>query len=282
MPKIAFFGTPPFTTEILDALHAHGYTPSLIVTGPDKAVGRGLHIASPAPKLWAEAYGITVIQPEKLTRELLERLSQEVWDLFIVVAYGKILPQELITMPKHGTLNIHYSLLPKYRGATPVESAILSGDSITGVCIQQMVYTLDAGDILASQEVAILPEDTTPTLRARLNTVATELLIETLPRYIEGAIIATPQDSSKATHCKKIKKEDGQVTLTEDPLTLDKKYRAYTPWPGLYFFIQRHSKDVRVKIKKAHYENDAFHIDSYVPENMRPLSEKEYKQWLAN
>ena len=131
--NIAFFGTPPFTTDFLDTLVASGYSPSLVVTAPDRAVGRGMVMTAPEPKVWADATGIKVLQPEKLDDAFFTELSETQWDLFVVVAYGKIMPEPVINVPTYGTINVHYSLLPKYRGATPTESAILNGDTTTGV-----------------------------------------------------------------------------------------------------------------------------------------------------
>lgn len=282
MTRIAFFGTPALTIEILDALAASGYTPSLIVTNPDAPQGRGMVLTSPPPKQWAEERGIAVLQPEKITDTVITELKQQEWDLFIVVAYGVILPQALIDIPTHGTLNIHYSLLPKYRGATPVEAAILAGDTTTGVCIQKMVYALDAGPLIASTLCPIAADDTALTLRARLNTQAARLLTDTLPQYLSGAITSQTQDDTLATRCGKIKKEDGCITLEDDPILLDRKYRAYQPWPGLYFFVQKQDTSVRVKIKTATFDGHHFIPTLVVPENMKPMTMEALRHWLAS
>lgn len=280
MPRIAFFGTPPLTTEILDALASAGYAPSLVITNPDTPQGRGMVLTSPAPKLWAQERGIAVIQPEKITDAVIATLKEQVWDLFIVVAYGSILPETLINIPKHGTINIHYSLLPRYRGATPVEAALLAGDTETGVCIQTMVYELDAGAIIAEEKESIHPNDTTPILRGRLNTKAAALLIQTLPEYLNGAITPAAQDNSKATRCRKIKKEDGLITLSDDPIILDRKYRAYQPWPGLYFFVEKNNIQVRVKISSATFDGVHFIPTIVIPENMKPMAMESLRHWL--
>ncbi len=266
--KIAFFGTPPFTTDFLDMLERSGYTPSLIITGPDRPVGRGMTIQSPAPKSWGDTRSIKVLQPEKLDDAFFAELSEESWDLFIVVAYGKIIPERIINLPMHGTINVHYSLLPSYRGATPVESAILHGDTTTGVTIQQMVYELDAGDILATKEILIAPEDTTPMLRDRLNVEALALLPETLESIFNGNIHPIPQDSALATTCTKITKEMGELDLEDSAELNDRKFRAYYGWPGSYFF-----KDgKRIKITKAHREDGHFVIDEIIPENGKRMA----------
>jgi len=276
--NIAFFGTPDFTTQFLDVLTANNMAPSLVVTNPDRPAGRGMTLTPPAPKLWAEDHGITVIQPEKITDEVLSALNETVWDLFVVVAYGKILPQALIDMPKYGTINVHYSLLPKYRGATPVESAILNGDTTTGVSIQQMRFKLDSGAVIKEATVEILPTDTTLTLRQKLNDIALQILPETIHAIIEGAIIPIEQDESIATHCGKIQKSDGEITLSDDAIFNDRKFRSHVGNVGTYFYTTKNDKRIRVKVTHAHLEGNIFVIDEVIPENGKRQT---YKEFLA-
>jgi methionyl-tRNA formyltransferase len=174
--NIAFWGTPALTITILESLEKSGYMPAVIITGLDKKVGRGLTLTAPEPKLWAESRGIPVLQPEQFDEQFFAELETYNLDLSIVVAYGRILPKRLIDLPKHGTWNIHYSLLPRWRGATPVEAAILAGDSETGVSIQQMAPKLDSGDVIAETRITIMGNDTAPLLREKLNTLAGPLL----------------------------------------------------------------------------------------------------------
>lgn len=270
---IAFFGTPGFTTDFIDALVEHGYSPSLVVTGPDKPVGRGMVLTAPEPKLWAEKNGVKYLQPEKLDDAFFAELSSTEWDLFIVVAYGKIIPQRVIDLPKYGTINVHYSLLPKYRGATPTESAILNGDTITGVTIQQMVYKLDAGDILSTKEITIDPIDTTLTLRDKLNKEALTLLPETLTKIFDGTATRTPQDESLATKCGKFTKEMGELNFADSGTTNDRKFRAYQGSIGTYFF----KNGIRIKITNAHLEDGTFVIDEIIPENGKRMSYKNFR-----
>ncbi len=265
--NIAFFGTPDFTNGFLDTLVKDGFTPSLIVTNPDRPSGRGMTLKSPEPKVWADNHGIQVLQPEKLDEEFFNTISKEPWDLFVVVAYGKIMPERIITLPKYGTINIHYSLLPKYRGATPVESAILNGDEATGVTVQQMRFKLDTGPILISKEVSITPEDTTLTLREKLNTEALALLPEVLRKIENGTIEPKEQSEEGASHCKKIAKEDGLINLDDDGILNDRKYRAYYGSVGTYFF----KDDKRVKITNAHFLNGVFIVDEVIPENGKKM-----------
>lgn len=277
--KIAFFGTPAFTVEFLDYLKENNLTPSLVVTGMDVPIGRKQVLTSPEPKLWAEREHIPYVQPGKDLTELTSMLAAEDWDLFIVIAYGKILPEGLINLPKYGTINVHYSLLPKYRGASPVEHAILAGDTTTGVCIQHMVYELDAGMIIRQEEVTIQSTDTHITLRDRLNQVAKPLLLESIELLTSGKADFITQEETQKTITKKIKKTDGLVTLDEDPQVLWNKYRAYFGWPGLYFMAHKNSHDIRIKIVEAHYDDGTFIIDRVIPEGKNEMKYSDYQHW---
>lgn len=278
--NIAFFGTPEFTTDFLDILTTSGFSPTLVVTGPDRPLGRGMVLASPAPKVWADTHAVTVLQPEKLDDAFFAKLSETPWDFFVVVAYGKIMPERVIDLPKYGTINVHYSLLPKYRGATPTESAILNGDAVTGVTIQQMVYKLDAGNILATREVAIDPNDTTPTLRDKLNKEALQLLPHTIKDIFAGTITPIAQDESLVSTCTKITKEHGELNLADDGIVNDRKFRAYFGWPGSYFFADKDGKKIRIKITKAHLESGTFVIDEVIPENGKRMPWDQYQKWI--
>jgi methionyl-tRNA formyltransferase len=280
--KIAFFGTPSFTTRFLDVLKTHGFVPTLIVTNPDRPRGRGMQLTAPEPKIWGTTHGIRVLQPEKLDDDFFAELSKEHWDLFVVVAYGKIIPERVINLPKHGTINVHYSLLPKYRGATPVESAILNGDETTGVCIQQMRFKLDTGPILAQREVTIDPTDTTPTLREKLNDEALALLPDVVASIFDGTIVPKEQGEDGVSLCTKISKEDGELLLANDPVVNDRKFRAYVQSPGVFFMTEKDGERIRVKIKEAHLENGSFILDVVIPENGKRMSFEEYQKWILN
>ncbi|MEK9174236.1 MAG: methionyl-tRNA formyltransferase [Patescibacteria group bacterium] len=277
--KIAFFGTPPFTASFLDILSEHGYTPSLIVTNPDRPAGRGMTLQSPEPKIWGEAHEVSVLQPEKIDADFLDTLSKDSWDLFIVIAYGKILPEALIRMPKYGTINLHYSLLPKYRGATPVESAILNGDSITGISTQQMRFKLDSGPVLMQQELGIDPNDTTPSLREKLNAQALIMFPTVLEKIFNETVSPQEQSEDGASHCKKISKEDGELHLEDDPIVNDRKYRAYYGSVGTYFYTYKNGERIRVKITKAHLDGGLFVIDEVIPENGKRM---DYRTFLSS
>ena len=269
--KIAFFGTPDFTTDFLEELTSSGYKPTLVITNPDRPSGRGMILKSPAPKTWAQSNDVGVLQPEKLDQDFFDYLAQGSWDLFVVVAYGHIIPEQIINLPKFGTINVHYSLLPKYRGATPVESAILNGETVTGVTVQQMRYKLDTGEILSTKEVSVEQNDTALTLRQKLNQVALILLPTTIENIFAKTVILVKQDETQATHSRKISKQDGLLDLNADPIFNDRKYRAYTGSIGSYFVAEKNDIKIRVKITKAHLDNKVFIIDEVIPENGKRL-----------
>ena len=284
--KFAFFGTPDVASETLEILKENGYVPSLIITAPDKPQGRKMIITPPPVKVWAEKNNIPYIQPEKMSelgdlsgkglscglplRTVIEKDTKRLFDLFIVVAYGKILPEELINLPKLGSINIHYSLLPKYRGASPVESAILNNDKETGISIQKMQFKMDSGPIIAQETVEILPDEKAAELRKRLIKTGGELLVKTLPNYIENKIIPISQDEAQATFCKKIKKEDGLIDLNDDPIKNYNKFRAYATWPRTFFFRD----EKRIIITDAKLEDNKFIIKNIIPEGGKETNNK--------
>ena len=275
--KFIYWGTPDVASKTLNMLIEGGYVPSLVITSPDRKVGRGLVLTSTPVKMLAEKNNIEVLNPEKIDEDFLEKLSTLNFELSIVVAYGKILPESIINMPKHGTLNIHYSLLPKYRGASPLESALLNGDTETGVSIQKMVRKLDAGGIVAEKVIPIDNEISKENLREILIKEGAELLIATIPDYLENKITPTEQDESQATHSNKIKKGDGEIDINDDAKTNYNKYRAYSGWPGTYFFIEKDGKKTRMKITKAKYENNSFVIERVIPEGKKEMEYKNLK-----
>lgn len=255
-PTIAFFGTPQLCIPILEQMKSAGLTPSVIVTNPDRPVGRKQIITPPPVKVWAKEHGIPALQPEKLDDEFYANLKTKNLELSVVVAYGKIIPENVIELPKHGTLNVHYSLLPKYRGATPTEAAILAGDTTTGVTIQKMVYKLDAGPILAQQTHNIAPDIKTPELRNELNEIGAKLLAETIPAWLNGEVEPRQQDEEQVTTCGLIKKSDGEVDLQKmSDQELWNRYRAYYGWPGIFYFDENGK---RVKVTEATFQDGPF------------------------
>ncbi|HEX2792674.1 MAG TPA: methionyl-tRNA formyltransferase [Candidatus Paceibacterota bacterium] len=270
--KFLFFGTPYVARDTLAMLMDAGYVPEAVVTSPDAPRGRGLALAPSETAAWADERGLRVLKPETLTSGVIEELQAYGAEYAIVVAYGKILPRKLIDAFPKGVLNIHYSLLPKYRGASPVERALLDGETVTGVTVQRMVFKLDAGDVLAAREEAILPDDTTRTLRARLIPLGARLLVDTLPAFEDGILSGTPQDEGAATFSGKIDKKDGELALPGNDQENWSKYRAYAESPGTYFFAERGGKTVRVKIVTAAFENGRFIPVRVVPEGKKEMA----------
>ena len=266
--KFAFFGTPEIAVDTLDILKNSGFTPSVIITARDMPRGRKLTITPPPVKVWAENNNIPVFQPDKLDQDFALQLSTFNFELSVVVAYGKIFPEWLINLPRLGTLNIHYSLLPTYRGASPVQSAILNGDKITGVTIQQMQNKLDAGPIIAQEEVVIDPNEKTPELLKKLTEIGGELLVKTLPDYLAGKTMPRKQDDNQATLCKKIRKEDGLIDLNGNSINNYNKFRAFFEWPRSYFFRDKK----RIIITDAKLENGILVIKKILPEGKKEIS----------
>lgn len=274
-----FFGTPRNAAETLEFLKRNGYLPSLIVTASDMPVGRKQIITPPPVKIWALKNNIPILQPEKLHEEFKKQLSTFNFEVFIVVAYGKIFPEWLLNLPAKGTYNIHYSLLPKYRGASPVQGALLEGEKETGVTIQRMVKELDAGPIIAQGKTKIEPNETMPELLEQLTKLGSELLIKTLDQNI-SSIIPTEQDHTNATFSSIIKKEDGLINLNNAPEKNWNKYRAYKTWPGVYYFIEKDGQKIRIIIKEATFENEIFTIKKVLPEGKKEMSYEDFLRGL--
>lgn len=262
----AFFGTPYVARDTLAQLVAKGYVPTVVGTSPDALRGRGMTLTPCETAAWATEHNLEVLKPEKIDEEFIAQIRSYGCAYAIVVAYGKILPQAFLDAFPLGVLNVHYSLLPKYRGASPVEGALLAGETETGVCVQKMVYELDAGDVLGCVETAIDSSETTRELRPRLVTLGSELLVRLLPSFEEGTLKGTPQDHSQATMTRKIKKEAGALTLQGNDEENWRKYRAYAESPGTYFFMEKDGVRIRVKIRTATFPNGVFIPLLVVPE----------------
>jgi len=229
-------GTPDFAVPSLKALKEAGYEIPLVITRPDKPAGRGKRLKPPPVKVEAERLGLKVYQPERIKdNEELKKILEEISpDLIVVAAYGKILPDWLLKLPGYGVINVHASLLPRYRGASPIQAALLNGEKKTGVTIMKVIPELDAGDILSQREVEIREEDNAQTLHDRLAQVGAELLIETIPGFIRGEIEPRPQNHSQATYCPKITKEMGRIDWERSAGEIFNMVRAFTPWPGAF------------------------------------------------
>lgn len=286
--KYIFFGTPTEATIVLDTLAASGFLPSLIVTAPDRPAGRGLNIEESPVAAWGRERAIEVYKPESLrNEESLMKIQSVISNqgtggdmedepsLAIVFAYGKIIPESILSLFSHGILNIHPSLLPLHRGPAPIEGALLAGDTETGVSIMLLDKEMDHGPILAQEKITISETETAPELLVRLIKLGSERLTAILPDYISGKSGATPQDHEKATYTKKITKADGEINLADDPVEIYKKYRAYSGWPGIYYFLENRT---RIAIKKARFEHGAFVIERIVPEGKKEMDYVDYKK----
>lgn len=277
-----YFGTPDVASKTLQVMKDRGYLPNLIITSPDKRSGRGLEIHDTPVAIWSKKNNIKCLKPEKITNEFIETLQPyfaKENSLSIVVAYGKILPEDLIIKPKLGTINIHYSLLPKWRGASPLESTLMNGDEVTGVSIQQMAYKLDSGPILATEELEVSINDSKDEIRNELINLGANCLCDLLPVLETRKTTPKNQDDKLATFCKKIKKEDGEIDINDDPKKNWNKYRALYGWPGVFFFIKKKNINIRIKISKAEYENNSFIIKRVIPEGKKEMSYDEFLRW---
>ncbi|MGI8855169.1 MAG: methionyl-tRNA formyltransferase [Thermomicrobiales bacterium] len=233
---VIFFGTPAFAVPTLAALAEDArFAVCLVVTQPPRPVGRGREVQRSAVHVAADARGLPVFAPDRLrSPEVVSRLAGESAALFVVAAYGKILRLDVLNLPDHGTLNVHASLLPAYRGASPIAAAILDGVPETGVTIMLMDIGLDTGPILAQQGVAIAPDATTASLSATLAESGAPLLVDTAARWLDRQIEPEPQDDAAATVTRLLKKEDGAIDWHAPAARLARMERAYSPWPGLF------------------------------------------------
>ncbi len=234
--NLIFCGTPQFAVPTLEALVDAGFGVRLAVTQPDRPSGRGMEVSAPPVKQLAQKLGIEVTQPDKIKNnlEFRARLEQIGPQAIVVVGYGRIIPQWMIDLPPLGNINLHGSLLPKYRGAAPVQWAIAMGETVTGVTTMRIDAGLDTGDILLQQETPIAPEDTAETLAPRLAQMGAPLMVETLRRLQAGAITPRKQDDSLATLAPILKKEDGLMDFPRGAREICNRLRGFQPWPGAY------------------------------------------------
>ena len=251
--RIIFMGTPELSCASLEKLaHDKNFQIVAVVTQPDKPKGRELKLQPSPVKILAQKLNPPVLQPAKARDEkFISELRELKPDLIVVVAYGQILPQAILDLPKSGCLNVHASLLPKYRGASPIQSAILNGETETGVTIMKMDAGLDTGGILAQARTPILPEDNSQTLHDRLAQLGGELLVEIIPDYVAGIIRPEPQPAEGASYAAKIKKEDGRIDWNLSAQEILNRLRAFTPWPGVFTFLKIEPKPQLLKIWKA-------------------------------
>jgi methionyl-tRNA formyltransferase len=248
MTSIVFMGSPEFAVPILRKL-ADKYQVVGVVTQPDRPSGRGRNLKSPPIKLLAEEQILPVIQPRKLSEpEAIENLRHWAPDLIVVAAFSQILRTEVLSLPHFGCVNVHASLLPRWRGAAPIQAAILNGDEQTGITIMLMDPGIDTGPIISQESIPISKEDTAGTLSSKLSELGAKLLIDSLPGYLDGTLLPQPQDGSLATFAPMLKKESGLLDFKQSSVDLERKIRAFNPWPGTYTFW----KEQILKIHRAH------------------------------
>jgi len=254
--KIIFMGTPKFGAIILEKLADSRYKPILVVTETDKPVGRKKVLTPPPVKVVAEKYEIPVLQPEKIRNSESEIRNLKP-DLIIVAAYGKILPEEILEIPKYGCLNVHPSLLPRWRGPSPVQSAILNGDTDSGVTIMKIAEKVDAGPVLIQRKLKLEGNETYDVLHDKLGKMGGDLLIEIIPEWITGKIDPQLQDESRTTYTRILKKEDGKIDWEKSAEEIERQIRAFNLWPGIFTFWEKSGKLIRIKILKARVLNRA-------------------------
>jgi methionyl-tRNA formyltransferase len=248
MPRIVFMGSPEFAVPILRKL-ADQYQVVGLVTQPDRPAGRGRFLKSPPVKEQADELNLPILQPRKLSEsEAMQQLHQWAPEIIVVAAFGQILRPDVLNMPQFGCINVHASLLPRWRGAAPIQAAILNGDEQTGITIMQMDAGVDTGPTLSQASIQMTGEETAGTLSTKLSEVGADLLINTLPLYLNGTLLPKPQDNSLATIAPMIKKNDAQLDFTQPAIDLERKVRAFNPWPGAYTFW---NKQV-LKVHRAH------------------------------
>ena len=248
MHRIVFMGSPEFALPALRKLAAQ-YLIVGIVTQPNRPAGRGRVLTPPPIKILAEESNLPVIQPRKLSEpDAIQQLDLWAPDLIVVAAFGQILRPAVLNLPQFGCVNVHASLLPRWRGAAPIQAAILHGDDQTGITIMLMDPGIDTGPSLAQKSIPISGEDTAGTLTTKLCLLGADLLMETLPSYLSGILVPKPQDDSLATYAPMINKEDGLLDFSGSAIDLDRKIRAFNPWPGAFTYLNNQI----LKIHRAH------------------------------
>ncbi len=237
--RIAFLGTPPFAVATLDAVAKAGHTVCCVVAQPDRPAGRGQLLRPPATKTWAERHGVPVLQPERVRDGALARQLLALGpDVLLVVAYGRILGDDLLGLAPHGAVNVHASLLPRWRGAAPIQWAIAAGDRETGVTLMRVEAGLDSGPILMQRAVAIHPDATAASLHDELAAAGSELAVAGLPLLAEGRLTPVAQDAALVTVARVLEKEDGRLDFALSALELEARIRAFQPWPGAFTLLR--------------------------------------------
>jgi methionyl-tRNA formyltransferase len=249
--RIVFMGSPEFAIPTLQAL-VNQFQVQGVVTQPDRPSGRGRKVTPPAIKVLAKTLDLPVIQPPNLREiQIIQKLRQWKPDVIVVTAFGQILRTDVLNLPPHGCINVHASLLPRWRGAAPIQAAILHGDHQTGATIMKMNAGIDSGPILSQRAIPVSPHDTAGSLSVKLAHLGADLLIETLTKYLSGEIQPQPQDENQATYAPLLKKGDGELVFTLPAQDLANRVRAFNPWPGTFMTWQGRT----FKVHQAHAIN---------------------------
>ncbi len=252
MPSTVFMGSPDFALPVLRRL-SDTFPVVGVVTQPDRPAGRGRVLTPPPVKILADELGLPVIQPRRLSDpDALQKLHAWAPQLIVVAAFGQILKPTVLDIPQFGCINVHASLLPRWRGAAPIQAAILHGDENTGITIMRMDPGIDTGPILSQKSLPVYPQDTDASLSARLDDLGADLLLEILPAYLSGKLVPQSQDDFLATYASMIKKEQGLLDFSAPALSLERQVRAFTPWPGSYFFWNNQL----IKVHRTHIQED--------------------------
>ncbi|MBI4253274.1 methionyl-tRNA formyltransferase [Candidatus Uhrbacteria bacterium] len=273
--RIIFMGTPDYAAQYLEGLIFSGYKPIAVITQPDRPAGRAQTVEATPVKRTAERNNIPVHQPEDIRDPQWTKKIQELKpDLIVVVAFGQIIPQSILTIPSKGCINVHPSLLPRHRGATPWQETILQGDATTGVTIMLMDEKMDHGPILSQEGVDVAPDETTKSLEDKTAAIGIPLLIGTLTRWFAGTVTPAEQHHDQATYTRLLKKESGRIDWSKCPVEIDRMIRALNPWPGAW--TEWHGK--RIKILKAHLDeqNDLI-VDELQPEGKKSMDAKTFR-----
>ncbi len=284
--RICYLGSSKFSVFCLEELKTLGILPALIITTPDMPTGRGLKLTATPVKTWALENNISCLSPDKLDSDFTTKLSTYNSSLFLVASYGKIIPKAILELPKMGTLNIHPSLLPKYRGASPLQAQILNNEKEVGVTIILLDEKMDHGPIIASQDLSLALEGETLTtswpvkfnkLEKTTALIGAKLFAKILPDWMDSKIIPIEQDHDRATFTKKVKKEDGLIDIeTGDQHKNYLKFLAYSDWPNVYFFVSKNNQKIRVLVKDAEYANNQFIIKRVLPEGKKEMNYQDF------
>ena len=279
-PRIIFFGNSKYSVIDAEALRKH-FGLSAIVTLPDSINRQTKKPVQGPVNAFARAHHIPLVEAEKLTPDIIEKIKSFSPDFLVVADYGLILPKSLLSVPLYAPLNIHHSLLPKYRGPAPAPAAILNGDKVSGVSVILMTPGVDEGDILAQIPYELKPDETTDSLLTELNKLGAQAVVEVIEKYLEGTAQPKKQNEKQATVTKYMSRNDGLIDLSGNPEINWRKIRAFGTWPGTFFVVKHRGKKTRVKIKKAAFQDGVLTVQRVVPENKKEMSYEDFLRGLS-